>query len=135
MLPLAKRRGLVILAGKKEMVKSVVIIPARLDSVRLPQKMLRDIAGQSLIQRTHAQAMAAGVGDSWVAVDGERLKRHVESFGGRPIVTEPALASGTERCAAAAALLGLADDDWVIDLQGDEPIMPAANLRALAEPF
>ena len=110
-----------------------VWIPARLASERLPRKMLADIDGEPLIVRVWRQAEAAEVGPVYVAAADTEIVDIITRAGGRAILTDPALPSGSDRVCAASEGLG-ADlaGDWLINLQGDMPYFPAAYLRRLA---
>jgi len=100
--------------------KAQIVIPARLASTRLPEKLLRTAGGKSILQHTYENACRASVAEGViVAVDNQRLADEVESFGGRWIMTSPACASGTDRIAEVAAAIG--DVDIFINVQGDEP--------------
>ena len=99
------------------------IIPARWGSTRLPQKMLADIAGKPLIVRTLEAAKRASTLDFvLVATDDKRLADAVEAAGGTAVLTDTALPSGSDRVWAAAKGL---DAEILVNLQGDEPLMPA----------
>lgn len=110
-----------------------VIIPARYASTRLPGKPLLDIAGKPLIQRVYECARASGIPDVTVATDDDRIAACVREFGGQVCLTSDRHQSGTDRIAEAIAKLGLPDDEIVINLQGDEPRMPPALLRQVAD--
>lgn len=115
----------------------VCIIPARWGSTRFPGKPLAPIRGvtdleQPLILRTVARAQRADCFDSiYVATDDIRISSAVVGSGANPIMTSPVHLNGTERCAEAAAILGLAPDDIVVNLQGDSVLTPAVWLRAI----
>lgn len=103
-----------------------VVIPARLASTRLPQKLLLRETGKTVLQHTYEAARQAkfpsGVS---IAVDHPLLQAEVERFGGRAIMTSPDCPSGTDRIAEALQAIG--EVDLVVNLQGDEPEMdPAA---------
>ena len=100
--------------------KSVIVIPARMESTRLPRKMLLAETGQTLIEHTYRAAQQSDLAeDVLVATDHPEIKQVVESFGGRAILTDPHHVSGTERIAEVAAKL--LDFDVFINVQGDEP--------------
>ena len=102
----------------------IAIIPARYASVRLPGKPLLAETGRPLIQHVvDAVAAAKSVDRIVVATDDSRILQTVEAFGGEAILTSEDCASGTDRLAEAAGKLGLASDDIVINIQGDEPEM------------
>ncbi len=108
-----------------------VIIPARHASERLPGKMLLPIAGRALVLRALDVAMAANAASVTVATDDPRIAATVEEAGGQAILTGEH-DSGTDRVAAAARRLGLADDALIVNLQGDEPLLPPLVLREVA---
>lgn len=110
-----------------------ILIPARLDSTRLPRKPLADLAGRPLILRVVDCALDAGAASVHVATDSDDVARVVRSGGGEVVMTRPDHASGTDRLAEAVRRLELADDDIVVNLQGDEPEMPGACLRQVAD--
>ncbi len=104
------------------------VIPARLGSSRLPGKVLLDIAGRSMVQRVHEQALRCSrLADLVVATDDERVLRHVEGFGGRAVLTRSDHPSGTDRCHEAWERLG-GLHDAVVNIQGDEPFLDPAQL-------
>lgn len=99
----------------------VCIIPARLESTRLPKKLLRTIDGKPLLQFVYENARKASLlSRVIVACDHEELKQCVESFGGEAILTGKHHTSGTERIAEVASRLAC---EWVVNVQGDEPLM------------
>lgn len=110
----------------------VIIIPARYDSSRLPGKPLADIAGKPLIQRVYDCALQTGADMVVVATDDERIKKVVEEFGGRTCITSSSHQSGTDRIAEAIAILGLGEEEVIINLQGDEPMMPPGLVKQVA---
>lgn len=110
-----------------------VYIPARLASTRLPGKALLDLAGQSMLQRVHACALASGADEVVIATDDEQIAAHARSFGALVCMTDPAHQSGTERLAEAVQLRGEAADAIIVNLQGDEPFMPAAVIHQVAQ--
>ena len=108
---------------------TVVAIPARLQSSRLPRKVLADIAGRTMLQRTHEVAVAAGAGPVVVLTDAEEVADEVRRFGGEVMLTDPDLESGTARIASVAEHLGA---DVVVNLQGDAPLTDPAIVAACA---
>ncbi len=118
----------------------LIIIPARYDSTRLPGKPLRDIAGKPLLQRVYELARTAGASRTIIATDDDRIASAASAFGAETCMTSSAHRSGTERIAEVVQGLGLDQDELVVNLQGDEPLMPtglpaqvAATLRAHPE--
>jgi 3-deoxy-manno-octulosonate cytidylyltransferase (CMP-KDO synthetase) len=112
-------------------VRTVVVIPARFASTRLPGKPLLRETGKYLVQHCYEQAkQAAAPAAVIVATDDDRIRAAVESFGGTAVMTRPDHPSGTDRVAEVAATL---DADAVINLQGDEPLFDPAAIDLLAE--
>jgi 3-deoxy-manno-octulosonate cytidylyltransferase (CMP-KDO synthetase) len=110
-----------------------IIIPARYASTRLPGKPLLDIGGQPMIVRVVERARQSGAERVVVATDDERIRSAVTSFGAEAVMTRPDHPSGTDRLAETIALLGLDDNAIVVNLQGDEPLMPPRLIREVAE--
>ncbi len=116
----------------------IILIPARLAASRLPGKPLADIGGLPMIVRVLRAAQAAGVGPVAVAAGDAAIVEAVEAAGGRAVLTDPALPSGSDRIQAALAVLDPQErHDVIINLQGDmpfvEPSVIAACARLLAE--
>lgn len=109
-----------------------VYIPARHASSRLPGKVLLPIGGRPMLELVHARAKESGAAEVVVATDDERIARVAADFGASVCLTDPALPSGTDRIAAAAAARGEAADQIIVNLQGDEPFMPAAVIAQVA---
>ncbi|MBF0154412.1 MAG: 3-deoxy-manno-octulosonate cytidylyltransferase [Magnetococcales bacterium] len=114
------------------MTRIVAIIPARYASTRLPGKPLAEIAGKPMIQHVYERTTRARVDRVLVATDDERIQRAVLAFGGDVVMTSPAHASGTDRVAEAARSL---DADWIVNVQGDEPLLHPQMLDRLLEPL
>ena len=113
---------------------ATVIIPARYASTRLPGKPLLAQTGKPLIQHVvEAVRAARNVRQIVVATDDERIAAAVAAFGGHAVMTRADHACGTDRLAEAAAILGLADEDVVLNVQGDEPDIPAACVDSLVD--
>ncbi len=110
--------------------KAAVVIPARYGSTRFPAKVLAKLAGKSIIQRVWEKAVASGVEDVIVAVDDERVASVVRDFGGKAVMTSPNHPSGSDRIHEASASL---DSDIIINVQGDEPLIPSSVIAELAE--
>ncbi len=103
-----------------------VIIPARYGSKRFPGKPLVSIKGRPMIQHVMERAgRARDVAGVWVATDDERIAEAVRAFGGEVVMTSPELRSGSDRVAAAAEILGIGDEHIVVNVQGDQPLLPA----------
>ncbi|TCS42569.1 3-deoxy-manno-octulosonate cytidylyltransferase [Reinekea marinisedimentorum] len=112
--------------------KKVVIIPARYSSSRLPGKPLQDIAGKPMIIRVCEAVDASLFSDVVVATDDKRIEDCVKRAGYEVVMTKEDHVSGTDRLQEAASKLGLAAEDIIINLQGDEPLMPVDNLSQVA---
>lgn len=110
----------------------IVVIPARHASTRLPGKPLLDIAGKPMIQRVWEQANQSNAARVVVATDHAEIAHCVEGFGGEVCITSPNHPSGTDRLQEVAAKLGLADDEIVVNVQGDEPLIPPAVIDQVA---
>ena len=109
--------------------KTHIIIPARYKSTRLPAKPLLDLHGKPMILWTAQKALEATFADSvCVATDDERIFAVCQSAG-VPVVMTGEHASGTDRLGEVARLLGFADDDIVVNMQGDEPLVPPILLE------
>ena len=106
-----------------------VIIPARLKSSRLPDKPLADICGRPMIVRVAERALSCGADRVVVAVDDASVYEACAAAGLDVIMTDPHHPTGTDRLAEAVAKIGLADDEIVVNLQGDEPLMPLNVIR------
>ncbi|MFK8112510.1 MAG: 3-deoxy-manno-octulosonate cytidylyltransferase, partial [Rubripirellula sp.] len=100
--------------------RTLIVIPARLASTRLPEKLLRRASGKSILQHTYESAARCKIADEViVAVDHVRLADEVDSFGGKWLMTSENCASGTDRIAEVAA--AMPDVDVFVNVQGDEP--------------
>ena len=118
----------------KHLMNPVVLIPARLAATRLPGKPLADIDGVPMIVRVLRQAEAARVGPVAVAAGDREIAEAVEKAGGRAVLTDPDLPSGTDRIVAALAELDPDGAyDTVINLQGDIPFLAPSVVRAVAD--
>lgn len=112
-----------------------VLIPARLGSSRLPNKPLADIAGLPMVVRV-AQRVQAGMQAGTrvvVAADSTLIMDACSQHGVEAILTDINHASGSDRLAQASEILGLPDDDIVVNVQGDEPLMDPALVQAVAD--
>ncbi|MEO5702561.1 MAG: 3-deoxy-manno-octulosonate cytidylyltransferase [Gammaproteobacteria bacterium] len=110
----------------------VVIIPARYASNRLPGKPLREMGGKPLIQYVFECAQQSGATQIVVATDDERIRKVAEGFGAPVCMTSPEHCSGTDRLAEVVVKLGFGDEQIVVNLQGDEPLVPATIIRQVA---
>lgn len=111
----------------------VIVIPSRYASTRLPGKPLRDINGKTMLEHVYERARESAAREVVIATDDERIAEVAENFGGQVCMTGDQHRSGTERIAEVCDLLDWPDDTIVVNLQGDEPTMPAALIDQCAE--
>jgi 3-deoxy-manno-octulosonate cytidylyltransferase (CMP-KDO synthetase) len=110
-----------------------VIIPARFASTRLPGKPLLDIAGKPMIQRVYEQACLSDADEVVVATDDERIESVAQSFGAKVIMTSADHPSGTDRLQEVVEKLNLSGDEIVVNVQGDEPLIPPEVINQVAD--
>lgn len=110
-----------------------VIIPARYGSTRFPGKPLANLAGRPMIQHVHERALESGAEQVIVATDDVRIAEVAHGFGARVCMTRSDHSTGTDRLAEVVEAEGLHDPAIVVNLQGDEPLMPPELLRQTAE--
>ena len=114
----------------------IVMIPARMASTRLPDKPLADILGKPMIVRVWERAMAADVGPVAVACSEPEVQRAVEAVGGRAVLTDPDLPSGSDRIHAALMEIDPTHHHRaVLNVQGDLPTIDPALIRAALKPL
>ena len=111
----------------------LIVIPARYASTRLPGKLLLDVAGKPLIQRVYECAVKSGATRVIIAADDERIEKAVEKFGAMVCRTSPKHRSGTDRIAEVIDKLAIGAEETVVNLQGDEPLMPATLIDEVAK--
>ena len=109
-----------------------VIIPARYASSRFPGKPLADLAGKPMIVRVCERAAKSGAVSVHVATDDERIAKAVKAAGHACVMTRSDHPSGTDRLAEAAAALRVGDEEIIVNLQGDEPLMEPALIAEVA---
>jgi 3-deoxy-manno-octulosonate cytidylyltransferase (CMP-KDO synthetase) len=109
-----------------------IVIPARYASTRLPGKPLREIRGKPMIEWVYRAAGRSRAHEVVVATDDARIADAVEAFGGSACLTDSAHHSGTDRILEVVEKLAWDADTIVVNLQGDEPLMPAANIDQVA---
>lgn len=109
-----------------------VVIPARYGSSRLPGKPLLPIGGRPMLQWVHDRALASGAATVVIATDDERIADVSRAFGATVQLTSLTHVSGTDRIAEVALQAGWAQDDVIVNLQGDEPLMPSILVRQVA---
>lgn len=116
--------------------KVIAIIPARYHSNRFEGKPLAPILGKPMIQHVVERARQVDLlSRVVVATDDRRIFDAVKSFGGEVVMTRPDHASGTDRLAEAAELMDISEHDIVVNIQGDQPLFPAAVVRQVAGPM
>ena len=112
--------------------KFQVVIPARYASSRFPGKPLADLGGKPMVVRVCERAAQSGAAAVHVATDDERIAQAVRAHGHQALMTRADHSSGTDRLAEAAMLLGLRDDDIVVNVQGDEPLISPRLIAQVA---
>lgn len=110
-----------------------IIIPARYASTRLPGKPLLDIAGKPMIQHVYERAKESLASDIIIATDDARIEQVAKAFGADVCVTRSDHISGTDRLAEVTAQRAFADSDIIVNVQGDEPCLPASLINQVAE--
>lgn len=109
-----------------------VIIPARYESSRLAAKVLLDIVGKPMVQHVYERSMQSGAAQVIIATDHEKIRQIAEGFGAVVCMTAVTHRSGTERLAETIAQLKLGDDEIVVNVQGDEPLIPPELIQQVA---
>ena len=113
--------------------KKVIVIPARLDSSRLPKKVLLDLNGKTVLQRVYEQCLKVkNVDEVYIATDSLEIKEVCETFTDNVIITKSTHQSGTDRIGEAISSI---DCDIVINVQGDEPFIEPSLIEALVNSF
>jgi len=116
--------------------KVVAIIPARYHSNRFEGKPIAPILGKPMIQHVYERAQSVDMlSKVVVATDDKRIADCVRSFGGEVVITSADHASGTDRLAEAATILNIPEQDVVVNIQGDQPLFPAAVIEQVADPL
>jgi 3-deoxy-manno-octulosonate cytidylyltransferase (CMP-KDO synthetase) len=114
----------------------VAVIPSRFGSTRFEGKPLAPICGKPMIQYVYESAKrSTTISQVVVATDDHRIVAAVEHFGGEALITSENMRSGTDRAAAAADLLDLTDDDIVINVQGDQPLIDPRCFEQVVAPL
>ena len=115
------------------MSKSIIIIPSRLASTRLPNKPLIKINNKSLIMHVYEKAVKSQIGDVYVATCDEEIALEVKRNSGNYIMTDRKHTSGSDRVYEASRKLDLKDADFIINVQGDEPMINPLDIKNLNE--
>ena len=113
--------------------KAIGIIPARYASSRLPRKPLADIAGKPMIQHVWEKAQQAGANRVIIATDHEEIEQVAKTFGAEVCMTSTEHNSGTERLAEVIEKMAIADDEIIVNVQGDEPLIPPVIIQQVAQ--
>ena len=111
----------------------IAIIPARYGSSRLPGKPLADINGKPMVVHVMERALESGAKRVIVATDHPEVVKAVEDAGGEVCLTRADHQSGTERLAEVIELCQFADDEIIVNVHGDEPLIPPVIIRQVAE--
>ncbi|WP_223271929.1 3-deoxy-manno-octulosonate cytidylyltransferase [Algoriphagus ratkowskyi] len=115
------------------MLSIAALIPARYASTRLPSKLVQDLGGKSVIQRTYLSTVKTGVFDEvWVVTDHPEIKQQIEAIGGKVFVSQKEHTSGSDRIAEAMSSVNA---DLIVNVQGDEPFQDEKSLRDLVAVF
>ncbi|MEH6444723.1 MAG: 3-deoxy-manno-octulosonate cytidylyltransferase [Oceanospirillaceae bacterium] len=110
-----------------------VVIPARFGSTRFPGKPLADIAGKPMIQHVYERCMQSNASKVIIATDDERIEKVARNFGASVCMTRENHPTGTDRLQEVVEYLQLADDEIVVNVQGDEPLIPAVIINQVAQ--
>ncbi len=114
-------------------VNFIVVIPARFDSERLYGKALLNLNGKSLIEYVYSAALKSDAKGILIATDSNQIKEVTENFDAKTIMTKKTHASGTDRINEVAELECWEEDQIIVNLQGDSPLMPAENINQVAK--
>jgi len=110
-----------------------IVIPARYASKRLPGKALKDINGKPMIQRVHEAALGSQASEVIVATDSEKIKEVCNQFGAECLMTKQQHRSGTDRVNEIAQILDWPNEQIIVNLQGDNALMPSENIDQVAK--
>ena len=110
-----------------------VVIPARYASTRLPGKPLLELAGRPMLQHVHERSLQSGASEVIIATDDRRIAEAAQNFDATVCMTSTRHTSGTERLAEVVEIQGWDDDDIIVNVQGDEPLIPAVLIKQVAD--
>ena len=113
------------------MTKTIIIIPSRLAATRLPNKPLLKINGLSIINHVYQKAKSSNIGDVFVASGDKEIFEEVKKIDGKCVLTEKEHQTGTDRIFEAYQKLEIKDVDYIINLQGDEPMIDIEDIKKL----
>ena len=111
----------------------IVVIPARFQSARLPGKPLLDIAGKPMVQHVYERAKQSAAKDVYIATDNAEIEKVCKAFGAKVCMTGIEHASGSDRIEEVTRILDLSDDEIIVNVQGDEPLIPPAAINQVAQ--
>ena len=116
--------------------KTIILIPSRMASTRLPGKPLAIIGGKTMIQRVWEQAVDSNIGDVVVACSEPKIYDLIINLGGKAVITDPNLPYGTDRIYSALRVIEQSIDfDYIINLQGDMPFIKPNQIKRVLEPL
>lgn len=113
------------------MVKKVGLVPSRLNSSRLPKKALELIEGMPMFAHVYFRAKESSLDDVYLLTDSKKIKKAAESYGIKTLITSTNHRNGTERCHEGGKILGLDNEDIIIDIQGDEPLINPLDISKI----
>ena len=113
------------------MTKTIILIPSRLDASRLPNKPLLKINNKSLINHVYEKGLSTNIGEVYVATGDQEILKEVSKNNGKSILTKKNHLTGTDRIFEAYKKLKRKDIDYIINLQGDEPLIDANDILNL----
>ena len=111
----------------------VVVIPSRYASTRLPGKPLSDIGGKTMVQRVYERALLSDASAVYIATDDKRVFDAARGFTDNVLMTLDTHQSGTDRIQEVAQILGLSNDAVIVNVQGDEPLIPPSAINQVAQ--
>ena len=115
-----------------KLIDYIVVIPARFDSKRLPGKALLDISGKTLIEHVFLAVSKSQASEIIIATDSEKIKKAVKNINAKTVMTRTSHRSGTDRVAEVAEIENWKEDQIIVNVQGDCPLMPPENIDQVA---
>ncbi|MDB6096508.1 MAG: 3-deoxy-manno-octulosonate cytidylyltransferase [Francisellaceae bacterium] len=111
----------------------IIIIPARLASTRLPQKLILDLGGKPVIERVYENALTLGANRVIIATDSEKIENLAKTFGAEVILTDINHLNGTERLAEVVNFYQFPDETIIVNVQGDEPLISRTAIQSIVK--